>query len=175
MQTYSPFNWNNTYTPFAQNFGGFYPWNWTPGFTGPQNWNVFPGFQQNWNTTPWFGYTPANVGFQNWSRPFATTPWNTQPWNTFNGAENFQGYSNWTPSWNTPFNASWFQPTTNWFNQVPFGFYPSNTFNQPFNTPVNPGSYPFNSYAGGNYPFAQNVPTNTPVYPTVGHPCRDAA
>lgn len=91
------------------------------------------------------------------------------------GFENTQPWSNWTPTWNTPFNPSWFQPTTNWFNGTPFGFFPGANFNQPFNAPINQSSYPFSNYAGGNYPYPQNMPTNAPVYPTVGHPCRDAA
>lgn len=182
MQTYAPFtNWNNTFTPFAQNFGGFNPWFCTPGFTSPQNWNSFPGFQNwsgNWNTTPWWNANTFGGNFQNWNRPMNTTwtpwNWNYQPWNTFNTTENFQPWGNWTPAWNTPFNTNWFQPTTNWFN-TPFGYNPVANYPQPFTGPMNQSSYPFANYAGGNYPFTQGMPTNAPVYPSVGHPCREAA
>lgn len=170
MQTFSPFNWNtfNTPTPF-----GWSPWN-NPSWT-PSMWNTFPGFQ-NYpvNTTPWSGFNTTNSWSPTWNRPVATTPWSMfQPWNTFNSFENFNPWSNWAPTWNSPFNTSWFQPTANWFNSVPFGFHPGVNQTQPFVGSNAPASYPFAGHtgSGGGYPFSQ---AGTPVYPT-GQFCRDAA
>lgn len=176
MQTYTPFNWNTCNTTNMP-FGGFNPWSYAG--LMPQAWNNFPGYQNfptSYNTTPWFGYSPINSWYQNWNRSFAQTPWQPsyQPWNTLNTCETFQPWSNLTPTWNMPFTPSWFQPTTNWFNGVPFGFYPGANFSQPFAGGNVPGSYPFAGYNSGNYPFTQSMPTNGPVYPT-GQVCRDAA